>query len=498
MTTTKLLRAFLAAATLAVLTASVACASGPPDKSGGGGAPVELTLVNQNDSLDGVPGVQRFVDRVQEISKGELTINVNSVNDGYAGAEQRVIRAVQSDKAQLAWVGTRVWDVLGVKSFRALHAPMLIDSYPLEVAVLRSDLPAKMLAGLGGHGLAGLALLGDNLRIPVSAKRPLRRPQDFKGLRIRSYPSVVQAAAFSALGARPSPENWQQIPPAFASGRLQAMEVDLHSYQSNAYAALAPYATLNLALWPRTTVLFANEAALDKLSEEQRGWIRQAADEAARYSLTSLGEDRKIVPFECRNGMKAVLATPSQLTAFRKAFASVYTSLRGDPATAVTLDEIAALKHHVPPVKRPAIPGGCGAGATARNRSNAPAFPQGVFRGKRTRAEVLKVWPNAEPSILEGSAATLTFRFVKGAFDLVLSNGGLPGCRHGNGRYKVRGRYVTTWLEDAHGCPGVATPTPRVKLRWTYDGKMLRFATTGPTYPLDVITWAVVPLTKIA
>jgi TRAP-type C4-dicarboxylate transport system substrate-binding protein len=497
MTTTKLLRSLVTAVALGLAAASLAAAAGAPDKSGAGttAAPIQLTLLNANDTLNGTPAVQRFVDRVNELSKGALIVVVKSTNDGYPGSEQRVIGAVRADKAQLAWVGTRVWDLYGVKSFRPLSAPMLIDSYPLEQAVLRSDLPAKMLAGLDGHGVVGLALLGDKMRYPV-ANRPLRGPEDFRGLRIRSYPSATQFAAFRALGARPSPQGWKQIPPAFQAGRLNALEVDLFTYQDNTYSALAPYVTLNVPLWPRTTVLFANPAALAGLTDEQRGWVQQAAADAAKYSLTTFGEDRKIIPMECSNGMKAALASPAQLADFRKAFAPVYASLRADPATASALDEIAALKKQVGPVPPPTIPSGCGAGASAQPEQG-PAFPQGVFRGVRTRAAILRAWPNATAAELKEFAAVVTFRFENGSFDLVFSDGGTANCNHGSGRYLVQGEYVVAWFENVYGCPGLTMPSPHDRLRWTYDGKNLSFHLAQPASPLDIVTWTAVPIVKI-
>ena len=143
--------ALVAAVAIALLAASVAAAS-IPDKSGGS-RPVRLTLLNSDDNLAGLPAVQRFIDRVQEHSGGAVTIDVRFQNDGTGMSEQRIVRDVRSNKAQLAWVGTRVWDTLGVESFRALHAPMLIDSYPLQRAVLRSDLPRSMLPSIDKLGL---------------------------------------------------------------------------------------------------------------------------------------------------------------------------------------------------------------------------------------------------------------------------------------------------------------------------------------------------------
>jgi TRAP-type C4-dicarboxylate transport system substrate-binding protein len=494
-TTTLRSKAVVAAATLAAMGVGVGVAVGasPPDKSGGT-APVRLTLLNANDNLDGVPAVQRFVDRVHALSKGALTIDVRSTNDGHAGAEQRVVRDVAANRSQLAWVGTRVWDVLGVRTFRALHAPMLIDNYPLEAAVLRTELPARMLAGLDGHGVVGLALLADNLRY-TAAKRPLRGPEDFHGLRIRNFPSATQAAAFRALGAHPSAQGWAEIPPAFRSGRLDALEVDLNTYQGNSYASLAPYVTVNLALWPRTTVLVANPSALGELSDQQRGWIQKAAADAARYSLTTLGEDRLILRYECQNGMKAVFATPAELALFRKAFAPVYASLRKDSATAAAIDRITALKRSVR-ARAVAVPARCLA-STRRASGRGGSFPEGVFRQRRTSDDIRRAWPNVDPKSVRALAATVTVTFTGGRFDFVLSDGGVPGCRHGEGVYRATSRYVTVTFTDDHGCPITDVPSTPRRLRWSTDGRTLDLRIVRPAPPLDVVTWSSRPFVRI-
>jgi TRAP-type transport system periplasmic protein len=494
-------RAFVAAAALGIVTAGGAAAAGPPNKSGGGTAPVELTLLNSDDDLSGVPAVARFVDRVAELSAGKLLIEVRPQNDGGSGDELRVVRDVTADKFQFAWVGTRVWDVLGVNTFRALHAPMLVDSYALEGAVLRSDLPAKMLAGLDGRGIVGLALLGDNLRYPAGVNRQLRSPADFKGLRFRTITSATQAAALRALGAHPSTEGHADLGAGLQSGRLGGFETDFNTYESNGYATVAPFVTVNAALWPRTTVLFANAAALSKLSGEQQGWIRQAADDAARYALTTFGEDSRIVPVECRNGMKAVVASPGQLAALRNAFAPVYASLRKDPVTARMIGEITALKRGVKATPL-AIPSGCRATTTPEVRSGATpagtAFPEGVFRGRRTGADVRRVWPNADADALRANAATVTFTFKNGTFGIVLSDGGVPGCRHGEGTYSINGHFLTTRLLDAHGCPGVQVPGPPLTLRWSYEDNKLRFRLVQAALPLIHVIWEAVPVERIS
>ena len=53
------------------------------------------------------------------------------------------MHGVADDTYDLGVVGTQVFDTLGVTSFQALNAPMLLDSYPLQAAVLESRLPDR-------------------------------------------------------------------------------------------------------------------------------------------------------------------------------------------------------------------------------------------------------------------------------------------------------------------------------------------------------------------
>src|SRR2546425_5695808 len=132
----------------AVIVVAAGCSGGGvgANKAGAPGSPVVLQMADGYDpSLDLEPAVAYFVRRVRERSNGRLRIRV--VDDwagNTPGFEQQIVRAVAADKADLAWVGTRVFDTLGVSSFQALTAPLLIDNYALERALIDSDIPPAM------------------------------------------------------------------------------------------------------------------------------------------------------------------------------------------------------------------------------------------------------------------------------------------------------------------------------------------------------------------
>src|SRR5207244_12594579 len=134
------------------------------DKAGGPNPPVVLKMLEGpigNSST--TPSIEYFVKRVGELSGGALRIeDVAQAGNGEPQAEQEIVRDVAAGKADLGPVGTRVFDTLGVTSFQALTAPMLIENYPLEKAVIASEIPAAMLKGLDAStlGVTGLAVFG--------------------------------------------------------------------------------------------------------------------------------------------------------------------------------------------------------------------------------------------------------------------------------------------------------------------------------------------------
>ena len=104
----------------AVLT-TVACSGGGAgeDKAGGSGKPVVLRLADTSSQLNVQPAVADFVQRVEELSGGDVRIKVvDQWADFASDAEQQVVRDVATHDVDLGWVGTRVFDTLGRQELR--------------------------------------------------------------------------------------------------------------------------------------------------------------------------------------------------------------------------------------------------------------------------------------------------------------------------------------------------------------------------------------------
>jgi len=349
----------LALVSLTAVLSACSGGSGDGEKSGGSGAPLVLTLASRDDPIADL-GTAYFAQRVGELSGGSVQIEVLP---GWGGtdpsAEQNIVRGVADAKVDLGSVGTRVFDTLGVRSFQALTAPMLIDSYPLEEAVIASDIPDEMLEGLATLKVTGLAVLGDGLRKPIAVERPLLSPADWEGITFAAFRSEGQAEAVQALGAR-STDLWSSaLSAAIFNGEVQGLENNLLVYQTAGRAPSAPYVTANVNLWPRTVVILANPGRLSRLTDEQQEWLQQAAADAAAISTSLVEHEDQIVADLCQAGARLANASEADLAGLRAAFAPVYASLEQDPQTQSFILAIEELKRSTPSGAPLTIPEGC-------------------------------------------------------------------------------------------------------------------------------------------
>jgi TRAP-type transport system periplasmic protein len=387
MSGTRLIRA--AGVALLAALALQGCSLGGGNKAGGPGEPIVLRMA----TVDGEPGhkpqVDYFVNRVESLSHGNVQIEmVYGVGNYHPDAEQQVVRGVAAGTYDLGDVGTRVFDSLGVTSFRALTAPMLVDNYALENALIQSGITDQMLRGLDGVGVVGLGVIADGLRKPIGVNGPIVGAADWRGIAFGTFKSRVQEEAIRALGATPAEVFGPYREEAINSGTLQGFEMGLRLYQRlENLIGLAPYVTANVNLWPQMDVLLANPDRLDGVTSQQRDWLVQAVQDAARATRLVEAEADSVSDL-CTVGARFTNASDADIAALRDAFASVYAALQEDPQTAEFISEIEQLKQRTSPGQALVIPEGCtGAAASAP-----PPSPEGA-QPKTTEVTLLDgVW----------------------------------------------------------------------------------------------------------
>jgi TRAP-type transport system periplasmic protein len=194
----------IAALAAVIALGALGCGGGGDDRAGGERSTKAVTLTLAN-PLPQPDELRPFVDEVQRLSNGKVEIRFRNEWLGWPWrrAEAALIRDVAAGKADLGWVGSRAFDDVGVTSFDPLHAPLVVDSYPLQGAVLESGIGDGMLDGVRPLRLVGLGVLPGPLRKVLAVDRPLVRPADFAGLKLGLNRSQIGSESLRALGAVP-------------------------------------------------------------------------------------------------------------------------------------------------------------------------------------------------------------------------------------------------------------------------------------------------------
>ena len=369
--------------TLLLITCAVAlnaCGASSSDKAGGRTPPKVTTLTFANANGDSAE-LQPFAGAVARLSGGTLRIRFqNSWRNGETRAEAGLIRDVAAGKADLGWAGTRAFHDVGVRAFDALHAPLLIDSYELEQAVLESPLPQRMLPSLKSLHVAGLGILPGPLRKPLGTKAFVR-PGDFAGQTVALQHSQVAGQTLRALGARPA-----DIPAGGPIDAFDGVEQQVISIAGNDYDRSAPALAANVNLWPRPLVLFADPQALDRLDERQQRALRDAARAALKPTLdVQRRGDTEGSQALCRRHVTFTVATDGQLATLRRAVRPVYDRLAEDATTRTALAEIrrSAATLDAPPATIP-----CTAVASSPRAATGATPVDGVYRADVTREQL--------------------------------------------------------------------------------------------------------------
>lgn len=337
-------------------------ACGDDDSSGGdtGGSTQEITLgyVTTAQHPYGL-AIQDFVDAVDEASDGQLQFNVLPVYGG--GNDIQLLNDLSGGVVNMGTVSSAVWEGQGVPDFEALQMPFLITNYDIESAVLNSDVATDMLKGTEKLGLTGLAIHEGGLRKPLSAGECLVSPQTFNGKKLRSVESPLLVDSIQALGAEPTPLPLSDVYLALKQGTVDGMEANLGLIYTQKFYEVTKCITGNVTLWPFPTVLAANTDWWNGLSEEQQGWITDAAaniDDASIEVLTD--PDSTLVQDLCDEGMKFGTATDSQMQALESSVQSVYDTYTAEEPTGDYVSRIEQIKKDTPAPSAPAsYPAGC-------------------------------------------------------------------------------------------------------------------------------------------
>ena len=279
-------------------------------------------------------GIDAFADYVREKTNGK--IDIATFPQGQLGNERSMASQVQSGSMQIAAITTAVLQNF-VPQVAITDMPFIFPNRQTAYAVLDDDaVKEKIYSYLPKKGFVGIGWVENEIRDFSNTKRPVRHPEDIKGLKVRVMQSPAYLDTFNQLGASTVGIPFTEVYTALQTGTIDAQENPLMTTVLMKFPEVTKYVT-NTQHIITECIIVVNPNFWNRLSPEYQKIFREAANIATKVNRDRNVEIKKNLPqlgisieeYCKQKGVEIINLTDAEREEFRKAMVPVWDKYRG-------------------------------------------------------------------------------------------------------------------------------------------------------------------------
>jgi TRAP-type C4-dicarboxylate transport system substrate-binding protein len=267
---------------------------------------------------EAVPALYYFKALLEERTGGAYDVEIYA--GGQLGNEVETTREVQDGVTiQMSLASSGAFSSF-YRKYQAVVAPYLFPSRLTAWALFDSDFFARFMSGLPAAGLRYLGTMDDGGGFVVLTNnlRPVRKPEDFHGMRIRTEENPAHMAVMTAMGASTVPMAWGQVATSLATkvahGQFNALSIVAFAkfWETQKYVTYLNH-IYNTITW------VVSENWFQAQKPEYQREIIMASREAIMYSRGLAAHLSGLAVDTCKkHKMKFNHITPANMAKFKK------------------------------------------------------------------------------------------------------------------------------------------------------------------------------------
>lgn len=246
-----------------------------------GGKRIVRIALGQSETHPQYLGLEAFQEYVEERlgDRYEVQIFPNEI----LGATQRAIELTQTGAIDFVVAGTANLETFA-DVYEIFSMPYLFDSVDSYFAVMQdSETMEKIYESTDEAGFRVLTWYNAGTR-NFYAKKPIRTPEDLKGMKIRVQQSPASVKMMQAFGAAASPMSFGEVYTAIQQGVIDGAENNELALTNNKHGEVAKYYTYDMhQMVP--DMLVGNLKFLESLSAGELQVFREAAALSTQVEL---------------------------------------------------------------------------------------------------------------------------------------------------------------------------------------------------------------------
>ncbi len=271
---------------------------------------------------------QIWADLVKERTQGRINIKLYPGVSLVQGDQTREFSSLRQGVIDMAVGSTINWSPQ-IKELNLFSLPFLMPDYAAVDALTQGEVGKKIFATVERAGAVPLAWGENGFREVTNSKKPIKAPEDLKGMKIRVVGSPLFSDTFNALGANPTQMSWADAQPALSSGAVDGQENPMFLFTVLKMHTVGQKFVTTWGYVADPLIFVVNKDVWNSWTPADREIVRQAAIDAgkqeiaiARKGLTEA--DKPLMKEVAAMGVTVTNLTAAEREAFVKATRPVY------------------------------------------------------------------------------------------------------------------------------------------------------------------------------
>jgi len=263
---------------------------------------MRISISVAQNSHQGV-AIDTFAKEVEKRTGGRYKIQ--TFYSGSLGAERESIEAVQLGTQELTFTSTGPVPNF-VPEVKILDVPFLFRDYAHARKALDGPIGQDLLSKFDAKGIRALAWGENGFRHMTNSKHAVRKPEDLKGLKMRTMENPVHVQAYKGFGIITTPMAFTEVFTGLQQGTVDGQENPLSVITAAKFDQVQKYLTLTGHVYS-PCVFLMNKGVFDKLPEADKKAFLEAAAEGVKANRARVDADEKTAVADLRaKGMDVI------------------------------------------------------------------------------------------------------------------------------------------------------------------------------------------------
>ncbi len=254
----------------------------------------------------------KFADMVRDITEGRVEIQPH-----HSGALASIREALEMAKTgQIDFVLAGTGHVTGyVREIGITVLPYLWKDQETLFAALDGPFGVYMGSLMEAQGWKLAGWWDNGFRHVSNNRRPIMKPEDMRGLKIRCLPARVHVTFFRSLGAIPTPMGWTELYTGLQQGVVDSQENPPAMVYTGRLHEVQKFYSLTAHV-NEPGVVLASKASLKKLPEELRLAVMVAMQKVNAWQREESNRDNEAVMEKLKDEGLKINEVPAETIAF--------------------------------------------------------------------------------------------------------------------------------------------------------------------------------------